>query len=325
MKEIKALGISRRNIMRLILFGLVVAAGLAAQDNPAGDVIYFRPDAVQTAQVTQAAAGMAAAREAQIQFEYIASEFSAGVVKGAPYSAEAVTESTQTLADGNRIVQKNSAMVFRDSQGRTRREQTLGAIGPLAVQSGEPVRFVTISDPVAGVSYTMDSQTKTAAKIPLRTTISHVGAGGGVAGSWATKETFEVATPGPQPEPGKQMVQTAILRRRADAGGQGNTEQLGKQVIEGIEAEGTRDVMTIPAGQMGNERPMEVVSERWYSPSLQTVVMSKRSDPRMGETVYRLTNINLREPPASLFQVPADYTVKDGSQNVIIKKFEVQK
>ena len=69
-------------------------------------------------------------------------------------------------------------MIFRDSQGRTRREQTLGAIGPLAVQSGEPVRFVTISDPVAGVSYRIDSQTKTAVKIPLRTTISHVGAGG---------------------------------------------------------------------------------------------------------------------------------------------------
>jgi hypothetical protein len=301
--------------MRLILFGLALAVGLSAQDTPAGDVMYFR----------RAAVGVAAVPGAQVNFEYIASEVSAGVVKGAPYSAEAVTESTQTLADGNRIVQKSSAMVFRDSQGRTRREQTLGAIGPLAVQSTEPVRLVTISDPVAGVSYTLDSQARIATKIPLNTTVSPFGTLRGVAGSWAAKETFEVATPGPQPEPGKQMVQFGAIGRRIDAGGQGKTEQLGKQVIEGVEAEGTRQIMTIPAGQMGNERPMEVVSERWYSPSLQTEVMSRRSDPRMGETMYRLINVNLGEPLASLFQVPADYTVKDGSQNVIMKKIEVKK
>lgn len=238
------------------------------------------------------------------------------MVKGAPYSAEAVTESTQTLADGNRIVYKSSAMVFRDSQGRTRREQTLGAIGLLAVQPGEPTRLVTISDPVAGVSYTMDSQTRTAAKIPFHTTVSHVGAMGGIAGSLAAEETFEVAIPGPHPEPGRQVIQRAVIRH-AEAGGLGRTEQLGKRVIEGVEAEGTREVMTIPAGQMGNERPMEVVSERWYSASLQTVVMSRRSDSRMGETVYRLTNINLGEPSSSLFQVPADYTFKEGPQRTV--------
>jgi hypothetical protein len=83
--------------------------------------------------------------------------------------------------------------------------------------------------------------------------------------------------------------------------------------------------MTIPAGQMGNERPIEVVYERWYSTSLRVLLMTRRSDPRMGETVYRLTNINVGEPPASLFQVPADYTVKDGSLNVIMKKIEVKK
>ena len=303
--------------MRLILFGLLLAVtvGLTAQDTPAGDVMYFK----------QGAAGLAAAPGAQIQFQYITSDFSAGVVKGAPYSAEAITETTQTLADGNRIVQRSSAMIFRDGLGRTRREQTLGAIGLLAVQAGEPMRLVTISDPVAGVSYTMDSQTRTAAKIPFNTTVSHVGAMGGVVGSLAAEETFDLPIPGPVPEPGKQMIQTAIIRR-AEVGGQGKAEQLGKQVIEGVEAEGTREAMTIPAGQMGNERPMEVVSERWYSATLQTVVMSRRSDPRMGETVYRLTNINLSEPAASLFQVPADYTVKDGPQDILIrKKIQVKK
>ena len=89
-------------------------------------------------------------------------------------------------------------------------------------------------------------------------------------------------------------------------------ESLGKQTIEGVEAEGTRETFTIGAGEIGNEQPIQVVSERWYSPELQTVVMSRHSDPRFGETTFRLTNINRSEPARSLFEVPADYTVKEG-------------
>jgi hypothetical protein len=91
------------------------------------------------------------------------------------------------------------------------------------------------------------------------------------------------------------------------------TESLGKQTIEGVEAEGTRSTLTIPAGTIGNELPIASTTERWYSSELQTVVMSKRSDPRFGDTVYRLTNIQRGEQPATLFDVPADYTIKDDS------------
>jgi len=87
-------------------------------------------------------------------------------------------------------------------------------------------------------------------------------------------------------------------------------DQLGKQIIEGVEAEGTRTTVTIPAGEIGNERPIEIVSERWYSPELQLVVMTRHSDPRFGETTYKLTNINRTEPAKTLFEVPADYTIK---------------
>jgi hypothetical protein len=88
-------------------------------------------------------------------------------------------------------------------------------------------------------------------------------------------------------------------------------EQLGKQLIEGVEAEGTRSTITIPAGDIGNERPIEIVTERWYSPELQLVVMSRHSDPRNGETTYKLTNISRADPAKSLFEVPAGFTVKD--------------
>jgi hypothetical protein len=94
------------------------------------------------------------------------------------------------------------------------------------------------------------------------------------------------------------------------------SEDLGKRVIEGVQAEGTRTTITIPAGQAGNERAMEIISERWYSPELQVVVMSKHSDPRMGETVYQLTNVSRVEPVASLFEIPSDYQVNDMLQRV---------
>ena len=102
---------------------------------------------------------------------------------------------------------------------------------------------------------------------------------------------------------------TYVFRRSGPADNEVK-EELGKQIIEGVEADGTRTTVTIPAGEIGNERPIEIVSERWYSPELQMVIMTKHSDPRSGETTYRLTNISRTEPAKSLFEVPADYTLK---------------
>ena len=67
----------------------------------------------------------------------------------------------------------------------------------------------------------------------------------------------------------------------------------------------------IPAGQIGNERDIEIVSERWYSPELKMVIMTRHSDPRAAESTFRLTNIRRTDPDPSLFQVPSDYTIKD--------------
>jgi len=88
-------------------------------------------------------------------------------------------------------------------------------------------------------------------------------------------------------------------------------EQLGTKVVEGVQAEGTRTTITIPAGQIGNDKPLQIVDEVWRSPDLQVIVHSEHSDPRMGNTVYSLQNISRSDPSPALFQVPADYTVKD--------------
>ena len=92
------------------------------------------------------------------------------------------------------------------------------------------------------------------------------------------------------------------------------TETLARQTIEGVPADGTRTTFTIPAGEMGNELPIQVVTERWYSPDLQTFVLTKHSDPRTGDTVTRLTNINRSEPSHTLFEVPADYKVTENTR-----------
>lgn len=266
-------------------------------------------------------------------FVFVSSEmsFDRKVVKGAPYSAQAVTEMIQTLSDGNRIVRKNTASVYRDGEGRTRHEQTLTAIGPWAT-AGDPPQTIFINDPVAGINYVLDPRSRTARKItvsvlPLSgkpgeiTAIAppKVAPAPSPASARAATE-LRVAedvfvTPAMPPAPGG--VSSYSYYHRSASPPNAKTESLGKQTIEGVVAEGTRTTITIPAGEIGNELPINIVSERWYSPELQTVVMTKNSDPRMGETVFRLTNINRSEPSRSLFEVPADYTIKEGAQSFI--------
>lgn len=241
-------------------------------------------------------------------FVFLNSEisFDSKVVKGAPYSAEATTETIQTLSDGNRIIRKNSATIYRDSEGRTRREQTLGAIGHWTA-AGDPQKTIFINDPVARVNYSLDPKTQTARKMLTR--------------FFNRGETFSRApVPGVPSVNGTAAVRVfestvtttaPVVARERNNELQPKTESLGKQVIEGVEAEGTRTTITIPAGKIGNERPIDIVTERWYSPELQVVVYSKKTDPMAGETTYRLANINRDEPARSLFEVPAGYTLKD--------------
>lgn len=251
-------------------------------------------------------------------FEFVGGQLLGGKpVKGAPYSAEAVTQNTQTLADGSHIVNSSSSMIYRDSEGRERREESIAKLGAWSAQ-GQPAKAVFISDPVANVNYSLDASSHTARKMPH-------GVAGGITGGITTKAVagvggaFGMAGAIIPPPAGAGTVehgqQVFFYSTTGHAGEEGSVkpkvEDLGPSTIEGVEAEGTRTTVTIPAGQIGNERDLNIVSERWYSPELQVVVLSKHSDPRMGESVYKLTNINRSEPLPSMFQVPADYTVVD--------------
>lgn len=275
-------------------------------------------------------------------FSFVSSEFAfdGKLIKGSPYSAEAVTETTQILGDGNRIVNRSTASLYRDSEGRTRREQTLKSIGGVAA-GAQPLQTIMISDPVAGVSYSLDPGTRTARKTPMgsfafqRAIPGPAGATAGTGGATFVYNSSGSETGIARSGGGTGGAVTALpgtappsISWTAQSGGGGggysittrdgrsenwSKEDLGTQTIEGVPATGTRVTITIPAGQIGNERPIEIVDERWYSKDLQAFVMTKHSDPRSGETVYRLTDISRTEPDRSLFQVPADYDVKEPS------------
>jgi hypothetical protein len=233
-------------------------------------------------------------------------EFEGRLVTGAPYSAQAVTETTQILADGNRITRKSSSLIARDSQGRTRREQNLSTVGPWA--SPETNNMVFINDPVANARYTLEPGSKTAVKILQSAGNAH--------------ERQEMETKLKQARL-KEEAEKAGLRRVAPSREPKNAptaESLGTKTIEGVVAEGKRVTETIPAGKIGNEKPIDVVNETWYSSELQTVIMSRHSDPRSGDVVYTLTNISRAEPDPAMFTVPQDYKVREEGGRVELRR-----
>lgn len=206
--------------------------------------------------------------------------FGGKTITGAPFTATLTINRLQTLSDGNTISNKTTGTIARDSAGRTRREFTLPAIGPLAA-SGTAAQLAFITDPVAQMNYILDQNKKTAQEFAIR--------------------PHNMAKPprmGNQPAPPNSNAQT--------------TESLGTKDMEGLTLQGTRITRTIPAGQLGNANPIVSTLDRWYSPDLQLTVSETRTDPRFGTTIYQLTNIKRQEPDASLFTVPSDYTVTQG-------------
>ncbi|MFN0121244.1 MAG: hypothetical protein ACKV2V_12160 [Blastocatellia bacterium] len=262
--------------------------------------------------------------------------FETKVVKGAPYSAIAESETIQTLGDGNRLRNNSTTQIYRDSEGRTRREVT-------GTTPGVPAE-VFINDPVGGLSYSLSPKQQTAVKMQpgasfriIEDKITEAGAGQ-ISQEGQRTATINVNGQPVPVEKVEELKRTAIEQKRQapDKQGetatmtlktagkpageytvvarkkrQGTTVSLGKQMIEGVMCEGERTTMTIAPGSIGNDLPINIVSEEWYSPELQVFVMTKQSDPRHGETTYRLTSINRGEQARALFEVPSHYTLRD--------------
>jgi hypothetical protein len=274
-----------------------------------------------------------------------------GTVKGQPYSADATTETNQTLGDGTRIHRSSSYTIYRDAEGRVRRETP---------------NEIWISDPVANVSYVLNPLTNKAHKIPLMRTFQFAKSPGEPATAFvyggpsevnigiaekkkAMAERERQATGFASEAEGSAMKKKMLVEREggaaasggwvtvtdnggepgvvtftvngAGAGGQvferhaamagerseEQNEELGARAFEGVQAKGVKHTVTVPQGQIGNDRPIQYVTERWFSPELQVTILSKNSDPMNGETTFQLSNIKRTAPDASLFQLPSSY------------------
>jgi hypothetical protein len=306
-------------VWTLVIVTLAACSCVFAQDviyQSAGTVRVGGPGQVQIADpgpITAGAIGFDA-------FE----KGSAVPVQGAPYSADVTNKSTQTLSDGNHIVQSTTGTIARDSLGRTRQDAPLPPIGNLSAADAPHIVF--LRDPVSQTSYTLDLTDKTAQKMPALPDFGPPGGPGGpgniagmkmISGGAAAASTSGPVT-APMPPPGPMAV---FIGKGKVAGQpiQPTTVDLGSQSMEGLLVTGTRTTITIPAGQIGNEKPIDIVTEVWTSPDLKTVVYSKRTDPRMGEQIFQLTNVVRSEPDPSLFTVPSDFQVVDGPQPIVYR------
>jgi len=216
------------------------------------------------------------------------------VVRGAPYSAEVVNDTVQILLDGNRISRHTVARVYRDSEGRTRRE----------VDRRDGTSEISIQDPVAQTYWTLDSGRHTARQLQ----------GAGAANDAA--RVLELRRLAEQMTRSQQLTvlvngqpQTVAIGSAGEARNPSTEERLAPRTIEGLRVDGVRRTQTIAAGSIGNDQPIVVTTEEWTSPDLKVLVLSEHNDPRSGTSTYKLVRVARTEPPASLFQVPADYTV----------------
>jgi len=226
-------------------------------------------------------------------------------VKGAPFCATVVTEHTQAFADGNRIHTSDSSRLCRDARGRIRREAGLNLLeaGP----EGAPPKLITIVDPVAGYRYLLDSETKVAHRFPVGSA-DRAGANAAAKGQVVMYQSVGVG--GPEMSLGRDVFFKGARAASPDETPE-SSEDLGVEEIEGIRAAGTRVTTTIPAGKMGNEQPMTITSERWYSPDLKATVMTKHTDPWAGELATQFKEVSRAAPDPSLFAVPGDYRIVD--------------
>ncbi|HEX6464847.1 MAG TPA: hypothetical protein VFZ98_10350 [Vicinamibacterales bacterium] len=317
-----------RSIAATSIAVLLIAPGAFAQERGSA-----------TSNERQAAANQAIAEKrfaelaARVPFE--------SPVKGAPYSADIIVQSSQTLADGNHISHQETSHVYRDGDGRTRRERTglMSAVGPKGPIVSTTGLIVSIVDPVAGYSYSLDTEHKIAWRTPIgasqevlakiKASMEREARGGSQPES--TAENNASAEEAAAKLRAEKAAQTEARGRSggpapAGPGGGDAVTKLGRgevrsfslsqqplehATIDGLPVEGHKTSETIPAGKIGNEQPITVTSEEWTSTDLKVLVLTKHNDPRTGESTYHLTNVVRAEPDPSLFMVPADFTVKD--------------
>jgi hypothetical protein len=206
-------------------------------------------------------------------------------LKGVPFSADITNVFTRALADGNHINRETHGKTFRDSEGRTRRENEFD------LPNGSKRVSVTINDPVQHVMIMLDPQAKTATVQHFKEHLMPIPNG----------DRPSVASAPPPPAAARTLERQHSFERVS----------LGTKEIEGFTVTGFRMSTTIEPGRIGNEKPITTVNESWFSEDLKINLLTKRDDPQNGQSTMTMSNIHTGEPDPLLFQIPEDYTVKD--------------
>jgi hypothetical protein len=258
-------------------------------------------------------------------------------VINAPYAGQQVHETVQTLADGTHITRQMMgpvSMTYRDSQGRVRMEQPFG--GGSGVLKNAPT-LVQITDPVSGYAYIMDDVNRVAHRValppagqrqsaalgrrlntvPTTATAAATAAGGGGGGS--VRMGVFSGMIGPPAEDQANRPAAAARVRANITPPQISTESLGTQTIDGVQAQGTRITRVIPAGAQGNDAPITITTDNWYSPELQLTLLTVTTDPRSGVQTTKYNNFSQAEPDPALFMVPSGYSVVDETSDFTIR------
>jgi hypothetical protein len=212
-------------------------------------------------------------------------------IRGAPYSAVGISTTVQILPDGNRITHRQVTRFFRDSQGRTRMELVVSFVAPFVLDA--PINVIVITDPIARQRFILHPAVKRAESLVAAIANQHRDSDKSAAPELASDEDS-----GP------------LVRSCTPEASPSTSHSLGTKMISGLKAVGQVTEVTIDAGKIGNEKPLNVTSEEWLSEDLGVVLSRTQHDPLIGDTTYRLEQIERTEPDSTLFRIPTDYVVQ---------------
>jgi hypothetical protein len=197
-------------------------------------------------------------------------------VINAPFTATVTAKLIRKLQDGGTMTKTNHRLVERDGSGRIFQERRW--LVPAEGAQEPQISRLDFSDPITHVRYFCHPGRKICEETDyfMPDSFSEVAAGASADG-------------------------TRTLTRK----------DLGRQAFEGFDTVGTLETTTIQAGVIGNDRPVAVTKEFWYSPELGVNLLVKREDPRFGTQIFAVTEVQRGEPNPAAFELPAGYKVVD--------------
>jgi len=199
------------------------------------------------------------------------------LITGQPFRAKINVQVTRLLPDGTKVEQKYYTQAARDTEGHEYREAR--DMVPASSDREPALIRTTVYDPKTSL---------------VRNCFP--------AQQICRQMQFD-ATSHPVDEPvGPSSDGKSVLAR----------ESLGKKQMLGLEVEGTRETVTFKAGAFGNDKPVVVTKEIWYSPRLQFNVAVTRDDPRNGMQKFEVSDLKLGDPEASWFTLPDGYRLVSG-------------